>query len=189
MSILDKIKDIIDDLPDLDEFFEWDADKESVELTYGDVICIGRGLYDHYGVYANPQSVIHFSSESSDLSADNEIIETDLATFKRDDRGLKKLIFPKRHKRPEIRPVPNSVRAPDFPYNFPFPFSSLFETYKLYSPEETVQRARSQLGKRNYNILLNNCEHFAIWCKTGIHESHQINDLLKVIMPGPIYTR
>ena len=53
--------------------------------------------------------------------------------------------------------------------------------YHLYSPEETIQRARSMIGKSFYNICFNNCEHFAIWCKTGIHESSQVNEVLEYI--------
>ena len=47
--------------------------------------------------------------------------------------------------------------------------------YHLYSPEETVNRALSRLGESRYDILTNNCEHFAIWCKTGVRESYQLN--------------
>ncbi len=53
--------------------------------------------------------------------------------------------------------------------------------YHLYSPEETVQRARSKIGERQYNLLFNNCEHFAVWCKTGLSESRQINELIRMI--------
>ena len=53
--------------------------------------------------------------------------------------------------------------------------------YRIYSPEETVARAESRLGERHYNIATNNCEHFAIWCKTGVSESTQVeNFLLKI---------
>ena len=50
--------------------------------------------------------------------------------------------------------------------------------YHLYSPRETVRRARSRIGESDYNLATNNCEHFAIWCKTGISESHQVNMLI-----------
>ena len=49
--------------------------------------------------------------------------------------------------------------------------------YHLYSGEETVRRARGELGKEEYNLVTNNCEHFAIWCKTGLKESSQINSI------------
>jgi len=53
--------------------------------------------------------------------------------------------------------------------------------YHLYTPEETVQRARSRLGETNYRILTNNCEHFAIWCKTGVNESLQVTSMLQTL--------
>jgi hypothetical protein len=45
------------------------------------------------------------------------------------------------------------------------------------SPRETVKRAISQLGKAEYNLLLNNCEHFARWCKNGQSKSEQVKDV------------
>ena len=42
----------------------------------------------------------------------------------------------------------------------------------------TLQRAMSRIGEQNYNLLFNNCEHFANWCKTGRHRSGQVEDWL-----------
>ena len=36
----------------------------------------------------------------------------------------------------------------------------------------------SRIGEQNYNLLFNNCEHFANWCKTGRHRSGQVEDWL-----------
>lgn len=44
-----------------------------------------------------------------------------------------------------------------------------------FLPHIVVQRAESRLGERKYDLLTNNCEHFATWCKTGRNESVQIN--------------
>ena len=43
----------------------------------------------------------------------------------------------------------------------------------------TLQRAMSRIGEQNYNLLFNNCEHFATWCKTGRHRSGQIDSALE----------
>lgn len=48
-------------------------------------------------------------------------------------------------------------------------------TSTFYGPCETVQRARSKIGKGGYNLFTHNCEHFAIWCKTGFNESTQLS--------------
>lgn len=39
--------------------------------------------------------------------------------------------------------------------------------------EESYQRAKSCLGMRGYDVLDSNCEHFALWCRTGIAFSGQ----------------
>jgi hypothetical protein len=44
-----------------------------------------------------------------------------------------------------------------------------------------VNRAISRLGEQKYNLLFNNCEHFATWCKTGISDSQQIREFVPVI--------
>jgi hypothetical protein len=42
----------------------------------------------------------------------------------------------------------------------------------------TLRRAMGRLGEQNYNLLFNNCEHFAHWCKTGRHRSTQVENWL-----------
>ena len=41
-----------------------------------------------------------------------------------------------------------------------------------------LRRAVGRLGEQNYNLLFNNCEHFAHWCKTGRHRSAQVEGWL-----------
>jgi hypothetical protein len=50
-----------------------------------------------------------------------------------------------------------------------------------FIPDIVVSRAESRLNERKYNLLFNNCEHFATWCKTGISESVQIKDFVPII--------
>lgn len=50
-----------------------------------------------------------------------------------------------------------------------------------FIPDIVVQRAESRLGEQKYNLLFNNCEHFATWCKTGINDSKQIRDFVPII--------
>ena len=49
------------------------------------------------------------------------------------------------------------------------------------APEETVKRARSRIGERSFNLGFNNCEYFAVWCKTGVSQSYQVNLVLDAI--------
>lgn len=50
--------------------------------------------------------------------------------------------------------------------------------------EEVVRRAKSKLGEQHYNLLFNNCEAFAMWCKTGDKSSKQVDNIV-----SPIFSR
>jgi Lecithin retinol acyltransferase/PspA/IM30 family len=52
---------------------------------------------------------------------------------------------------------------------------------RSFIPDVVVDRAKSRLGERKYNLLFNNCEHFATWCKIGISQSEQIKDFIPTI--------
>ncbi|AFZ03464.1 lecithin retinol acyltransferase family protein [Calothrix sp. PCC 6303] len=54
------------------------------------------------------------------------------------------------------------------------------EYEKCYCSERVVKRAKKRLGERKYNLILNNCEHFTYWCKTGKHKSRQVKDMIKI---------
>ena len=43
------------------------------------------------------------------------------------------------------------------------------------SADETVQRAMALVGRRGYDLLFDNCEHFAVWCVKGSEESRQVH--------------
>jgi Lecithin retinol acyltransferase len=44
--------------------------------------------------------------------------------------------------------------------------------------ETTVERAESRIDETDYNLLRNNCEHFAAWCVTGQSGSAQVDRAL-----------
>jgi phage shock protein A len=44
-----------------------------------------------------------------------------------------------------------------------------------------IHRAQSRLGERKYNLLFNNCEHFATWCKTGVSYSKQVRKFIPTL--------
>lgn len=43
-----------------------------------------------------------------------------------------------------------------------------------FTPDKVVRRALSRLGEAQYNLIFNNCEHFARWCKCGQTDSDQV---------------
>lgn len=135
---------------------------------YGDIIGVDRGIYQHYGIYVGDNRVIHYSGSHVDFDLRDykniTIREDDMSRFLCNSKEY--FVFDCEAK--EIQ--------------------SLFSKNLLiaYSPEETVERAKSKLGENKYSLPLNNCEHFAIWCKTGIHKSSQVDKVLKKLISTPI---
>ncbi|MGF1479270.1 MAG: lecithin retinol acyltransferase family protein [Cyanophyceae cyanobacterium] len=60
-------------------------------------------------------------------------------------------------------------------------YTKEYRTGFCFIPEDVVRRAESRLGEDNYNLLFNNCEHFATWCKTGFSDSKQVRDFVPAI--------
>lgn len=57
---------------------------------------------------------------------------------------------------------------------------------KVYSPEDTLKRAYSRIGETEYNVITNNCEHFALWCKTGKAVSTQVSRIASYLFASGI---
>ena len=71
------------------------------------------------------------------------------------------------------------LRSPKEEFSRGQPISSVdYPEGSCSAPGVTVRRAMGRLGEQNYNLLFNNCEHFAHWCKTGRHRSSQVEDWL-----------
>ena len=130
--------------------------------------------YSHYGVYIGGGKVIHFASNPNDGNEKNIHI-TSLEKFQGDGDKIC------------VRYIPSSKKALAIILknrNMDAGFIASIMTdydisgYHCYSSEETVRRAKSRLGMSQYSLMFNNCEHFAIWCKTGLKESSQMIRLL-----------
>ena len=71
------------------------------------------------------------------------------------------------------------LRSPTAEFSRGQPTSVVIYASNQCSPAGvTLRRAMGRLGEQNYNLLFNNCEHFAHWCKTGRHRSRQMEDWL-----------
>ncbi|WP_461255502.1 lecithin retinol acyltransferase family protein [Treponema sp. R80B11-R83G3] len=57
-----------------------------------------------------------------------------------------------------------------------------FPNEKCFPPNEVITRAHSRLNDTGYNLPLNNCDHFATWCKTGKHNSIQIDFIKEMVI-------
>ena len=59
---------------------------------------------------------------------------------------------------------------------------SVQKYYHSYPAERVVSRAKKRLGEKKYNLVFNNCEHFAVWCKVGKSRSMQVENPVKSII-------
>lgn len=144
-------------------------------LQKGDIIGVSRskamGLYEHYGIYAGDNKVIHYSGSGNDFDDSISVRIASLDEFLKEDEAYFVLFISSElywtHKiwnntalhKMDIRMKDDLLRL---------------KVNRLYSDKETVERAMSRLGEEKYNLVTNNCEHFAIWCKTGLSESLQV---------------
>ena len=160
------------------------AGSQPVQAQYGDIIGVVRrgGTYVHYGIYVSDTCIVHYNIPASKTIGHATVHATNLRNFLRDDSEYFILDFPK----PYVPPVAlgNAGSTPHTNSYSEELARSLQQTYgyHLYTPEETVARARSRLGETSYNLFTNNCEHFAIWCKTGVSESLQVNNMLGALL-------
>ena len=142
----------------------------------GDVLRVNRGIYSHYGIYAEGDRVIHYTGANGPDDFNGIVRETTLAEFLNGSDGFSICTFPEH---PNNIPVIPGARG----------LAKILQLvrvikmmdYHLYSGEETVRRARSKIGQGGYNLALNNCGHFAVWCKTGVKDSSQVNNVLEII--------
>lgn len=114
----------------------------------GDHIRIQRmnGLYAHHGIYVSDEEVIHFTGKD-----DDSILDWSKPEVIQTDLAyfLKGGIL-------EVKEYTDEEFA------------------DLYSPEQIVTYARACLGDKGYNLIFNNCEHFANVCTLGRFRSHQV---------------
>ena len=170
------------------------------KMEPGTVIGVNRGLYKHYAIYAGRNIVIHYASSTGDFGDELRVRKTSVKNFLAGAPEFFVCEFPDVHGKPRetIRDsnLFNSISSffggggltgnPENPLAAIIDIYKLFKrmNYKLYSPAETLRRAKDRLGESSYSLFFNNCEHFVVWCKTGVSESHQVNEIIEAIAGG-----
>ncbi|MBR0484274.1 MAG: lecithin retinol acyltransferase family protein [Oscillospiraceae bacterium] len=153
-------------------------------LQPGDVIGVKRGIYEHYAIYIGDDKVIHYAAENGDFEGSAVTVhEAPMSEFLRGNSSFFFINFPDKNGKFEkiytnggdavFSRVGDSGELQQILTGCP--------DYHLYTPEETVERAKSRLGESKYDLAVNNCEHFAFWCKTGLSDSHQVNNVINGI--------
>jgi len=119
---------------------------------YSDQIRVNRGLYYHYGIYESDDVVYQFASpKGSEISEETATINT---ISLKDFLNGGKL---------EVRDYTDE------------------ELKNKRTPNEIINYAKDHLGEMGYNLINNNCEHFANRATFGKSESSQVNDILSLL--------
>lgn len=135
------------------------------------------GLYSHHAIDAGDGSVFHYTgptgpaarvarSPFAQFAAGDEVrvrsYERFFATLARREAPAERWSAALRRALDRLRGV--AIETLDF------------------SADAVIARAESRLGERRFDLVLNNCEHFASWCKTGLSESRQVEALWRAAL-------
>lgn len=111
------------------------------ECKYGDMIRISFGNFYHYGIFVSEDEVIQFGLPPVEGLFNRSLDQISVCVTDIDTFSAGKIV--------EVA----SVLKGEKPKRLP--------------PAKTVSRARSRIGETGYDILHNNCEHFARYCYLG----------------------
>ena len=125
----------------------------------GDMIRVESGSIYHFGIYVSDEEVIQFGLAPSQRSV---LKDSEVVVLASDiDRFL----------------AGGFLEVCEFDRK---------ERKKNRTPDEVVNYARSKLGMGGYNIIYNNCEHFANECISGQHICKQADDVRAMFRNMPI---
>lgn len=120
----------------------------------GNHIKVNRGVYTHHGVYISDDEVIHFTGTEDDSILDWSKNEVIKTDIEYFLRG-------------------GELEVKEYTDD---------ELKDLYPVEHIVAYARACLGNREYNLIFNNCEHFANTCTLGRFRSNQVEKVFNKII-------
>lgn len=136
------------------------------ELVMGDLVEFPGPIYSHWAVYIGGCEIVHLSGidrsrTATDLPSSNVFtisgIEYTNACVKREN-------FLNVASESKVKKNNDNDKDRD---------------KRQFSGEEIKERALSKIGPILYSVLLNNCEHFAVWCRYGKKESKQVKTVVK----------
>ena len=117
-------------------------------MTRGDHLFYYRAgsIYSHHGICCGDGSVVHYESSLWMKLAGRRDHET----------------------APRVKRVPLAEFAQGS--------GVLVRNYDVCDhPDTVIERSLSRIGEIDYSLFQNNCEHFAVWCKTGWPHSTQVD--------------
>ena len=121
------------------------------ECRFGDIVRIALGTIFHYGIYVSDDEVIQFGYPPVLRDKDKGNIVVVSTDIDTFCCG-------------------QMVQVGEFTHS---------DHMRRFAPEVVVNNARKRIGEGGYNIIHNNCEHFAFECYAGIKYSSQEEEARK----------
>jgi hypothetical protein len=123
-------------------------------MPKGDHLFVQCVGYSHHGIDCGDGRVIHFESDPWRKLAGSAL--------------------------GQYRPCIRETSLEEFSQGRPV----MIRQYELADdPDTVVERALQRVGETDYDLIGNNCEHFAVWCKTGQPHSSQVSDVVDAMKP------
>jgi hypothetical protein len=159
-------------------------------MARGDHIYVNRfnGVYNHHGIDCGDGSVIHYTSKT--WQGRRRVEQTSVEDFCKGDELQQRDYAEFRSTLEQADDIEQMLRASGRRINRMLDNLRGLEAAELdFGPDAVIARAESRLGESRFDLMSNNCEHFAAWCKTGISDSHQLNAIWKASLTGPRFVR
>ncbi|XP_060070126.1 phospholipase A and acyltransferase 3-like [Ylistrum balloti] len=143
-------------------------------LRPGDMVEFQRAwYYSHWGVYIGYDNIVHLSGDDGSGSWDASRSDSPLCI-------CGKNIDKARVKIDKFFDVAKGCKAKRN--------NDKDRKCRPLDPHEIVRRAKEMVGKYGYNVLRNNCEHFASYLRYNIKWSEQVDSIAaKVVIGGTLF--
>ncbi|WP_185753625.1 hypothetical protein [Selenomonas sp. AB3002] len=128
-----------------------------------------NGLFNRYGIWTGEAIILYGKSPEGT----KQVHKRSLRDFLQEAESCTICEFPKTYGRMRKFQLLSPISSFVMPQHKLWRLLEQAEKarrYKRYTHEETAYRAEQALGKTGYT----SSEHFAVWCKTGIAESHEL---------------
>ena len=122
------------------------------ECKYGDMIRISLGGFYHYGIFVSESEILQFGLPPIEGLLNRKVDNITVCVTDIDAFSAGNIV--------EVATVEKGDKLKRLP------------------PKKTVARAKERIGEGNYNLLHNNCEHFARYCYFGEKRCEQTEILI-----------
>ncbi|XP_065854175.1 protein LEAD-SENSITIVE 1-like [Euphorbia lathyris] len=146
----------------------------NLQLKEGDHIFRQSGVYSHHGIYVGDvggvKYVIHYTSTANKICVRSRAEKSDC------------LVCGFKGNQQQLGVIKTCLAC------FLLDGSVKVKGHRNSKPCHEVLKLADQLlirGFGNYDLVANNCEHFANFCKTGNRSSDQVEQVLGTLQPNP----